>query len=190
MNVNKFHIYMRVLSLLKLSLQTHYPWICILVFNIYLQLLYNAVCGSVCMKKLLCSIWRAQQTSLTCIVFWQTFARSNVDWEINTYDDPVMMSLPTWQVLRLKIGFRGVSAAIPAPTLVRNSYINRRGHASIQLQAACTSEMMFMNVTTTCLETLPTHSPHLSSHRTDTMGTYLRGKLNSLYPTPFHILGF
>lgn len=54
-----------------------------------------------------------------------------------------------------KTGFPGVIGAIdgthipiPAPTLHRNSYINRKGHASIQLQAVCTSQMMFLDVYT------------------------------------------
>lgn len=37
----------------------------------------------------------------------------------------------------------GTHIPILAPALHRNSYINWRGHAIIQLQAVCTSEMMF-----------------------------------------------
>ncbi len=54
-----------------------------------------------------------------------------------------------------KTGFPGVIGAIdgthipiPAPTLHRNRYINRKGHASIQLQAVCTLQMMFLDVYT------------------------------------------
>lgn len=54
-----------------------------------------------------------------------------------------------------KTGFPGVIGAIDgthipisAPTLHRNSYINRKGHASFQLQAVCTSQMMFLDVYT------------------------------------------
>lgn len=54
-----------------------------------------------------------------------------------------------------KTGFPGVIGAIDgthipilAPTFHRNSYINRKGHASIQLQAVCTSQMRFLDVYT------------------------------------------